>query len=266
MGLDIKTLFVADVAVLLVTACVSFYFWHRDRDGDWLLWWALGTAMTGIAMLVIGVSGPVPGPVFGLSAATIFFAGLMMVWQSMRRLNGRPAVMGTVIALVLAFVVALSAAIILGADLRERSALLMTAMALSAMACAWEVTFRAPTPSRTRFPLAAILFVMGVLLALSAVLTELREHAPVASFGDLLGDTLPLINSFGNASAGRQNRWFWHNASQRRQRSDGQSHHSIGAGDRRRRRQPRRGGDRRERCVRQPVEHGIGGWSDVWRF
>ena len=32
MGLDIKTLFVADVAVMLMTAAVSFYLWRQHRD------------------------------------------------------------------------------------------------------------------------------------------------------------------------------------------------------------------------------------------
>src|SRR6266478_3043380 len=105
MGLDIKTLFVADVAVLLVTAAVSLYFWHRDRDGDWLLWWAMGTAMTGVAMLAIGVSGPVPGPAIGVPAATLLFAGFVLVWQSMRRFNNRPAVKGWMILFVSAFVI-----------------------------------------------------------------------------------------------------------------------------------------------------------------
>ena len=197
MGLDIKRLFVTDVAVLLVTPAVSLFFWHRDRDGDWLLWWAAGTAMVGIAMLAIGISGPVPGPAVGVPAAILLFAGFVLAWQSMRRLNDRPTVKGWVILLVTGFVIALGVAVILGADLRQRSALLMVASAFSAMACAWEVTFHAPTPSRSRFPLAGIFFVMGVLLALSAVPTGLRGHAPVASFGDLLGHTLPLINSIG---------------------------------------------------------------------
>jgi diguanylate cyclase (GGDEF)-like protein len=197
MGLDIKTLFVADVAVLLISSAVSLYFLRKDRGGDWLLWWATGTAMTGVAMLAIGVSGPVPGPAIGIPAATMLVAGFVTVWQSMRRLNDRPAVKGWAIFLVSAFVTVLSAAVILGADLHQRTALLMVAMALSATACAWEVRFGAPTPSPNHLPLAGIFLLMGAMLALSAVLTALREHVPVATFGDLLGEILPPINSIG---------------------------------------------------------------------
>ena len=49
MGLDIRTLFVADVAVLAVTAIASFVFWYRRHDNDWLVWWASGAATIAIA-------------------------------------------------------------------------------------------------------------------------------------------------------------------------------------------------------------------------
>jgi diguanylate cyclase (GGDEF)-like protein len=194
MGLDIKTLFIADVAVLLVSAIVSLLFWYRDRDGDWLLWWTAGTASSGLAMLVLGVSGPVLRPVVGVPAASLFFAGFLMVWQSMRRLHGRPAVWGWAIALV-AFVAMLSGAVMLGADLHERAGLLLAALAFAAMVSAWEVAFGSPALWRSRLPLAAMFFVMGSLLATTAVVTGLRGHAPVVSFADLLGGNLPLVNS-----------------------------------------------------------------------
>jgi diguanylate cyclase (GGDEF)-like protein len=122
-------------------------------------------------------------------------AGFLMVWQSMRGLNGKAASTALLIVLVAAFAIVLGVAVVLGGDLRERAGLLMAAMALSAAACAWEVSFGVPTPSRGRLPLAALYVVAGLLLALTAVLTGLRNHGPVASFADLLGDLLPLVNS-----------------------------------------------------------------------
>lgn len=197
MGLDIKTLVVADVAVLFVTAAASFLFWRRDHDGDWLLWWACGTATIGIAMSVLGLFGPSPPPAAGLPAAGLFLAGFLMVWGSMRRLNARPVAKRPLVGLMLAFVAVMGLAVIFGADLRQRAGLLMAAMALCAMACAWEAAFGAPTPARTRLALAAIFFVMSALLVATAVLTALWQHPPVASFRDLLGDALPVINSIG---------------------------------------------------------------------
>jgi diguanylate cyclase (GGDEF)-like protein len=195
MGLDIKTLFIADVAVLLATAAASLYYWHRDRDGDWLLWWTAGTATTGLSMLIIGLFGPVPSPVVGVPAATSSLAGIVLVWQSMRRLNGRPATIGLAIVLVALFALVLTAALILGTDVHERAGLLMAAMALSAIACAWELSLGEPAPAQRRFLLAAAFCVMAALLGVTAVLTGLQAHARVASFGDLLGDALPLVNS-----------------------------------------------------------------------
>src|SRR4051812_6834850 len=120
MGLDIKTLFVADVAVLLLTAVLSLQYWRRDRD-DWLLWWASGMAMVGVAMLGLGMFGPVPPPAVGLPGATLSFAGFLLVWQSMRRLNGRAARPVLVAAFVAAFAVVLTAALAVGTDLHERA-------------------------------------------------------------------------------------------------------------------------------------------------
>jgi hypothetical protein len=195
MGLDIKTLFVADVAVLLVSAALSLYYWHRDRDGEWLLWWASGTAASAVSLLIIGLLGAVPRPILGFPAAALAVTGLLMIWQSMRGLNGKPPLTGWLVGLVAAFLTILSVAVALGADLRERSGLLMAAMALSAMACAWEVRFGVAAPLRARLPLAALFVVIAVLLALTAVLTGLGDHGPVASLRDLLGDSLPLVNS-----------------------------------------------------------------------
>jgi hypothetical protein len=52
MGLDIRTLFVVDVAVLLMTAAVSFTLWFQHRDIAGLLWWSFATAAEGLAMLI----------------------------------------------------------------------------------------------------------------------------------------------------------------------------------------------------------------------
>ena len=48
MGLDIRTLFVVDVAVLLMTAAVSFTLWFQHRAIAGLLWWSFATAAEGL--------------------------------------------------------------------------------------------------------------------------------------------------------------------------------------------------------------------------
>jgi len=198
MGLDIKTLFVADVGVLFMTAGVSFYLWRQYRDIVGLLWWSFATATEGAGLLLLGLFGPVPPPAVGIPAATLLVAGFLMVWESMRRFNGRPAAKGRLVVLILAFAAVLGAAVFMGADLRQRASLLMLAMALCAAASAWEVTFGASTALRSRFALTAVFSVIAAVLARRAILTGLlSSDEAVTSFTDLLGDGMPLINSIG---------------------------------------------------------------------
>jgi diguanylate cyclase (GGDEF)-like protein len=198
MGLDIKTLFVADVAVMLMTAGASFYLWRQHRDMAGFLWWSFATGTEGIALLILGLFGPVPPPAAGIPSGILFVAGFLMIWESMRRFNGRPAAKGRLVVLMLAFTAVLGVAVFMGADLRQRAGLLMLALSLCAAASAWEVTFGAAAALRSRFVPAAVFSVMGVLLARMAILTGLvPADKPVTSFVDLVGEELPLINSIG---------------------------------------------------------------------
>jgi diguanylate cyclase (GGDEF)-like protein len=199
MGLDIKTLFVVDVAVLFMTAAVSFTLWFQHRDIAGLLWWSFATAAEGLAMLIVGFFGPVIPPALGFPAALLFVGGLLMAWESMRRFNGQPAAKGRLVILLLAFAAVLIAALLLGAALHQRAGLLMLALALCAAASAWEVTFGGTPPLlRSRFALTAVFSVIGVLLARQAVLTGLLlQDDSATSWIDLLGSNLPMINSLG---------------------------------------------------------------------
>jgi diguanylate cyclase (GGDEF)-like protein len=199
MGLDIKTLFVVDVAVLFMTAAVSFTLWLQHRDIAGLLWWSFATAAEGLAMLIVGFFGPVLPPALGFPVALLFVGGLLMAWESMRRFNGRPAAKGRLVILLLAFAVVLVGALFLGAALHQRVALLLLALALCAAASAWEVTFGGTPPLlRSRFALTAVFCVIGVLLARQAILTGLLwPDGSATSLIDLLGESLPMINSIG---------------------------------------------------------------------
>jgi diguanylate cyclase (GGDEF)-like protein len=199
MGLDIKTLFVVDVAVLLMTAAVSFTLWFQHRAIAGLLWWSFATAAEGLAMLIVGLFGPVLPPAMGFPAALLFVCGFLMVWESMRRFNGAPAAKGRLVIFLLAFAAVLISALFLGAALHQRAGLLMLALALCAAASAWEVTFGGTPPLlRSRFALTVVFSVIGVLLARQAVLTGLLlQDDSATSWIDLLGDGLPMINSIG---------------------------------------------------------------------
>src|SRR5450631_3687307 len=113
MGLDIRTLFVVDVAVLLMTAAVSFTLWFQHRAIAGLLWWSFATAAEGLAMLIVGLFGPVLPPAMGFPAALLFVGGFLMVWESMRRFNGGPAAKGRLVIFLLAFAAVLISALFL---------------------------------------------------------------------------------------------------------------------------------------------------------
>jgi diguanylate cyclase (GGDEF)-like protein len=199
MGLDIKTLFVVDVAILFMTAAVSFTLWIQHRDIAGLLWWSFATAAEGLAMLIVGLFGPVLPPTMGFPAALMFVGGFLMVWESMRRFNGRPGAKGRLLILLLCFAVVQATALVLGATLQQRAGLLMLGLAFCAAASAWEVTFGGTPPLlRSRFALTVVFSVIGVLLARQAILTGLLPSSGSGtSWIGLLGDGLPMINSIG---------------------------------------------------------------------
>ena len=199
MGLDIRTLFVVDVAVLLMTAAVSFTLWFQHRDIAGLLWWSFATAAEGLAMLIVGFFGPVLPPALGPPTALLFVGGFLMVWESMRRFNGRPAAKARLVILLLAFAAVQATALVVGTTLHQRAGLLMLALALCGAASAWEVTFGGTPPLlRSRFALTAVFSVIGVLLARQAILIGLlTPRSSETSLIDLLGDSVPMINSIG---------------------------------------------------------------------
>ena len=60
-GVDVKTLFLINIAVLLVSAAVSYYFWRQHRDNVGLLWWAFGTGICTPGIFYVGYSrAPAP--------------------------------------------------------------------------------------------------------------------------------------------------------------------------------------------------------------
>ena len=96
MGIDVKTLFLINVAVLLLSAAISSYFWRQHRDNTGLLWWALGTGICTPGIVMLGVAGPRPPVAIGLTSATLLIAGFATCWQSIRCFNGRPVAAGHV--------------------------------------------------------------------------------------------------------------------------------------------------------------------------
>jgi diguanylate cyclase (GGDEF)-like protein len=202
MELSVKTLFLINVAVLFLSSATAWYFWHlyRDsRDSAVLLWWSFGTAVAGLAYLVFGFFSPAPPPAVAVTAATLFIAGCTMIWESLRRFNGRPAAQGRMVVIVLAFAVILSTALYSGVDLRERVTMFSLAMAAFAVLCAWEVMRGSKQEALlSRLPMALVFAALAVALLGRAGVAWL--HPPwlaTETFYDAMGDLVPLTNTVG---------------------------------------------------------------------
>jgi hypothetical protein len=86
----------------------------------------------------------------------LFVGGFLMVWESMRRFNGRPAAKARLVTLLLAFAAFQATALVVGTTLHQRAGLLMLALALCGAAAAWEVTFGGTPPCCAAAALAAV--------------------------------------------------------------------------------------------------------------
>jgi diguanylate cyclase (GGDEF)-like protein len=199
MGLSVKTLFLTNVAVLFLSAATAWYFWRLYRDSAVLLWWSLGTTVAGLAYVVFGVFSPAPPTAAAATAATLFVAGCTMIWESMRRFNGRPAAKGRVAFIVAAFAVIFSIALYSGADLRERISLLSLAMAAFAALSAWEIMRGSKQDALlSRLPMAFVFAAMAVGLLGRMGVAWLQPPGPTTeTFYEAMGDVLPLANSVG---------------------------------------------------------------------
>src|SRR5664279_5548853 len=89
--------------------------------------------------LVFGFFNPAPPTAIAVAAATLFGAGCTMFWESMRRFNGRPAALGRIALIVLAFAVVFGIALYSDTRLRDRLSLFSVAVAVLVALAAWEI-------------------------------------------------------------------------------------------------------------------------------
>jgi diguanylate cyclase (GGDEF)-like protein len=178
MGVDVKTLFLINVAVLLVSAAVSYYFWRQHRDNVGLLWWAFGTGICTPGILMLGIAGPQPPIPIGLTSASLIIGGFATCWQSIRRFNGRPVATSHVALIVLVFVSAIAVAAYRGAPISQRVALLFLGLSFCAGLGCWEVSRGyKQEPLNSRLLMAAILAVLAAILTLRAGLTAFQPES-----------------------------------------------------------------------------------------
>ncbi len=197
MGIDVKTLFLINVAVLLLSAAISYYFWRQHRDNTGLLWWALGTGICTPGIVMLGVAGPQPPVAIGLTSATLLIAGFATCWQSIRCFNGRPVAAGHVALIALVFVSAIGLAAYEGAPINQRVALLFLGLSLCAgLACREVIDGYKREPLNSRLPMAAILAVLTAILVLRASLTAFQPESltPETYYDPLHGITSMVVS------------------------------------------------------------------------
>ncbi|MGZ5907477.1 MAG: GGDEF domain-containing protein [Reyranella sp.] len=177
MAVDVKTLFLINVAVLLLSASVSYYFWRQHRDNVGLLWWAFGTAICTPGILMLGIAGPQPPIPIGLASASLVIGGFAICWQSIRRFNGRRVMTGHIALIVLIFVSAIAVAAYRDTPISQRVALLFLGLSVCAGLGCWEVSRGyKQEPLNSRLIMAAILAVLATILALRATLTAFQPE------------------------------------------------------------------------------------------
>jgi diguanylate cyclase (GGDEF)-like protein len=199
MELSVKTLFLTNVAVLFLSAGTAWYFWRPYRENAVLLWWSLGNASAGLAYLVFGFFSPGPPTAIAVAAATLFGAGCTMFWESMRRFNGRPAALGRMALIVLAFAVVFGIALYSDTRLRDRLSLFSVAIAVLVALAARE-TMRGVKQEILlgRLPVALVLGAMTVgMLARAAVMWTHPPGPATETFYDAMGALVPLANTIG---------------------------------------------------------------------
>ena len=197
--MSVKTLFLINVAVLFLSSGTAWYFWRLNRDSAALPWWSAGTALAGIGLVVFGAFAPNLPRAIAVLAAALFVAGGAMLWESMRRFNGRPARRGRLALIVVAFAAILGLALQAGADLRERVSLFSLAMAALTALAAWEILRGSRQDALlSRLPMAVVFAALAAGLLGRMAVAWLHPPGPAtATFYDAMGDYLPLVNTVG---------------------------------------------------------------------
>jgi diguanylate cyclase (GGDEF)-like protein len=197
MELDFKTLVFINDAVLFLSAVTAWYFWRQYRDNLWLLCWSLATAVCGVAVLLVGLYGPVPPIPLGAPVAVMLLAGYGLSWESMRLFNDRRPRPVLLASVLLIFAALLAGSLALGATLSQRANLLWGFLGLFAILAAYEVARKAKEkPRRTRLVMAGL---FGMMAAVMIVRTAMPWLQPAASSDDIFHDPLrgaaTLVNS-----------------------------------------------------------------------
>lgn len=101
MQLDSYTIVVTTIVTLVLLGCALLYFWHRDRQSTWLLWWSVPFLIGGLA--VVSYTQPDWNTAFGAIAFgnALRMAALGLLWEGARVFNGRRPIIWPLAAVIL---------------------------------------------------------------------------------------------------------------------------------------------------------------------
>jgi hypothetical protein len=123
MQLDVKTLYLLNIIVALVTAGVSFFSWFYHRDMSGLRGWAIGLSLGAAGMVMLSLRTPTSPIILIIAGNTLIVAGYATVWMSVRQFNDGSSDLRYITFPLGLFVVVFTIAALAGADMRSRIAM-----------------------------------------------------------------------------------------------------------------------------------------------
>jgi diguanylate cyclase (GGDEF)-like protein len=162
MLFDVETLFILDVAVTAVMACVALFSWFQHREIPGLRGWAIGLAIGSLGALMLCLRRPMSPTVELIAGNVLIIAAYATIWGSIRRFNDSGSPRWIVVTAGL-FAVIFTVAALAGADMHARIVIASTEIAILTLAASREVlkgsgreNLRARRPTAVAFAIIAI--------------------------------------------------------------------------------------------------------------
>lgn len=166
MLFDVETLFILDVAVTAVMACVAIVSWFQHRDMLDLRGWAIALAIGSVGGLMICLRRPISPTIEGIVGNVLIIVAYATVWSSIRRFNGGGSSRWIFFTAGL-FAVVFSAIALAGAAMHPRIVAMSVAVAILTAAAGREL-LKGHEALRARRPTAAAFFVLAAGMAVRA--------------------------------------------------------------------------------------------------
>ncbi len=176
MQLDVKTLYLLNIVVALVTASVSFFSWFYHRDMPGLRGWAIGLSLGAAGTVLLSLRTPTSPIILIIAGNALIVAGYATVWMSVRRFNDGSLDLRYITLPVGLFVVIFTIASLAGADVRGRVAMVSTAIgALSLLAGREVFNARKQEPLGSRLPTSLAFAFIAVAMIVRAIFSLLGD-------------------------------------------------------------------------------------------